>query len=105
MSDVMTAINALCAEGEKLFATQRLIDFLGLSQTSQLFAIGVSIPSRNEGVRVVRTVRSLVHGRSCAFPLEVVVVDDASTDHSCDGLPQIARESPNVSVVVRRLNR
>jgi glycosyltransferase involved in cell wall biosynthesis len=96
MSDLLIAMNALRAEGEKFLGTQGLlVDH----------AISVIIPSRNEGAKVARTVRSLVAGRSRAFPLEVVVVDDASTDLSCEGLPAISAEASNVSVVVRRLDR
>jgi len=68
-------------------------------------AISVVIPSRNEGQRVFRTVRSIVSGRSCAFPLEVVVVDDASTDGSCARLADAVGPAPNFRLVVRRLDR
>jgi glycosyltransferase involved in cell wall biosynthesis len=68
-------------------------------------AISVIIPSRNEGERIVRTVRSLALGRSCAFPLEIVVIDDASTDGSCDHLAAAVGHSPNFRLVVRRLTR
>jgi GT2 family glycosyltransferase len=68
-------------------------------------AISVVIPSRNEGGKLLRTVRSLVEGRSGAFPLEVVVVDDASTDGSCDRLAEAIGPTPGVRLVVRRLER
>ncbi len=68
-------------------------------------AISVIIPSRNEGESILRTVQSLVAGRSCAFPLEVVVVDDASTDGSCDGLVDAVGQPENVRVIVRRLDQ
>ncbi len=67
--------------------------------------ICVVIPSRNEGGKILRTVRSLVEGRSSAFPLEVVVVDDASTDGSCDRLAGAIGPAPNFRLVVRRLGR
>jgi glycosyltransferase involved in cell wall biosynthesis len=67
--------------------------------------ISVIIPSRNEGGRIVRTVRSLATGRSRPFPLEVVVVDDASTDGSCDRLADAVGPALNVRLVVRRLPR
>jgi glycosyltransferase involved in cell wall biosynthesis len=67
--------------------------------------ISVIIPSRNEGGRIVRTVRSLVTGRSRPFPLEVVVVDDASSDGSCDRLADAVGPAPNVRLVVGRLPR
>src|SRR5580700_7151806 len=105
MSDLLTAFKALCAEGETLLGAQSLRNLPFIPTGKTISPISVIVPSRNEGEKVARTVRSLVHGRSNAFPLEVVVVDDASTDQSCDRLPEITSESPNVSVVVRRLER
>lgn len=57
--------------------------------------ISVVIPSRNEGGNILRTVRSLVEGRSSGFPLEVVVVDDDSTDGSCDRLADAVGSAQN----------
>src|ERR1700727_3030896 len=104
MSDLLTAINALCAEERKLLGIS-LQNHSPLAGGQTISALSAIIPSRNEGAKVARMIRSLVRGRSSAFQLEVVVVDDASTDNSCDRLPEIASESPNVSVVVRRLER
>jgi len=66
--------------------------------------ISVIIPVRNEGEKISRTVRSLIFGRSCRFPLEVVIVDDASIDGACNALPQLANGMPEVRIIVRRLN-
>jgi GT2 family glycosyltransferase len=68
-------------------------------------SISVVIPSRNEGGKILRAVRSLMEGRSSAFPLEVVVVDDASTDGSCDRLSDSIASASNFRLVVRRLER
>ena len=102
MSDPLTALRALCAEAERFLGAS---DPLNLSSGQRISPISVIIPCRDEGQKIACTVRSLVHGRSTGFPLEVVVVDDASTDRSCDILPEIASESPNTSVVVSRLER
>lgn len=48
--------------------------------------ITVVIPARNEGSALLRAVESIVRARSSAFPLEVVVVDDASADGCCEAL-------------------
>ena len=66
--------------------------------------ISVIIPVRNEGDRIALAVRSIVDGRSCSFPLEVVIVDDASTDGSCDNLEEVIEGTPETSLVVRRLD-
>lgn len=48
--------------------------------------ISVVIPVRNEGPRLHAAVSSIVAGRSTRFPLQIVLVDDASSDGCCDGL-------------------
>jgi glycosyltransferase involved in cell wall biosynthesis len=48
--------------------------------------ISVVIPVRNEGPRLFAAISSIVAGRSSVFPLQIVLVDDASTDGCCDGL-------------------
>jgi len=53
-------------------------------------AISIVIPVRNEGTRIADTIRSFVTGRSSAFPLEFVIVDDASSDGCCDNLALLA---------------
>jgi glycosyltransferase involved in cell wall biosynthesis len=66
-------------------------------------AISVLIPVRNEGEAVVETIRSIVRGRSEPFPLEVVVVDDASIDGCCDRLDRAFEGSRDARLIVRRL--
>jgi glycosyltransferase involved in cell wall biosynthesis len=68
-------------------------------------AISVIIPVRNEGQRIVQTVQSLFFGRSSSFPLEIVVVDDASTDGSCAKLIHLAENIRNASIILRRLKK
>jgi glycosyltransferase involved in cell wall biosynthesis len=65
--------------------------------------VSVVMPARNEGKRVGRAVRSAVVHRSCRFPLEVVVVDDASDDGSCEELAKLAEDTDDVHIKVRRL--
>ncbi len=48
--------------------------------------LSVVFPARNEGGRVKAAIDSIVAGRSEAFPLQIVVVDDASADGCCDGI-------------------
>jgi len=50
--------------------------------------ISVVIPVRNEGERLNAAVSSIVAGRSSLFPLEIILVDDASSDCCCDGLAE-----------------
>jgi len=66
--------------------------------------LSLVIPVRNEGVRIIRTVESIVRGRSCRFPIEIVIVDDASIDGACERLSQAVVDKPEVSLVVRRLS-
>jgi glycosyltransferase involved in cell wall biosynthesis len=63
----------------------------------------VIIPVRNEGGRIAKTIQSIVGGRSCCFPLELVIVDDASTDGACENLEQWIEGSPETRLTVRRL--
>ena len=48
--------------------------------------ISVVIPARNEGQRLAAAVCSIAAGRSWLFPLEIVVVDDASSDGCCEAV-------------------
>ncbi len=50
--------------------------------------ISVVIPVRNEGQRLHAAVSSIVSGRSDRLPLQIVLVDDDSTDGCCDGLSE-----------------
>jgi glycosyltransferase involved in cell wall biosynthesis len=67
--------------------------------------ISVVIPVRNEGTRLTATLRSIAYGRSCLFPLEIVVVDDASEDGCCDHLGDLFDKTDLVSLRVIRLDR
>jgi len=51
-------------------------------------AISVVIPVRNEGHRLRVAVSSIVYGRSSHFPLQIVLVDDNSSDGCCNDLSQ-----------------
>ena len=68
--------------------------------------ISVIMPARNEGARVGQALRSFAMGRSALFPLEIVVVDDASEDGCCNGLENLLSwERDQAYVRVIRLNR
>ncbi|TYL73226.1 glycosyltransferase family 2 protein [Bradyrhizobium cytisi] len=73
------------------------------SQNMRITPVSVIIPVRNEGDRIVQTVESILSGRSRSFPVEIVVVDDGSTDNSCDGLMPVADCYGEASLVVIRL--
>ena len=53
----------------------------------------------------MQAVKSISAGRSQPFPLELVIVDDASTDGCCDNLSAAMSRSANCRVTVKRLNR
>jgi glycosyltransferase involved in cell wall biosynthesis len=65
--------------------------------------ISVIIPVRNEGDRILQAVLSIVSGRSRPFPLEVVVIDDASDDNVCERVNLATEKAPNVRIVTLRL--
>jgi len=44
------------------------------------------MPARNEGQRIVEAISSIIAGRVGRSPLQIVVVDDQSTDGSCANL-------------------
>jgi len=71
--------------------------------TMQPTPVSVIIPVRNEGGRIAHAIRSIVEGRSCCFPLELVIVDDASTDGACEDLQQLIEGAPETRLMVRRL--
>jgi glycosyltransferase involved in cell wall biosynthesis len=71
--------------------------------TIQATPISVIIPVRNEGGRIARAISSIVAGRSRCFPLELVIVDDASTDGACENLERSIEGSAQTSLKVRRL--
>lgn len=51
--------------------------------------VSVVIPVRNEGQRLKAAVYSIVAGRSSRFPLQIVLVDDNSSDDCCSGLSDL----------------
>jgi glycosyltransferase involved in cell wall biosynthesis len=65
--------------------------------------ISVIIPARNEGDRIIQTALSVVLGRSCDFPLELIIVDDASSDGACERIPAAIAAAPEVRLVMHRL--
>ena len=67
--------------------------------------VSVVIPSRNEGAQLRAAIRSLAAGRSHPFALQIVVIDDASTDASCDDLEVLARQYPALEITLRRMPR
>jgi glycosyltransferase involved in cell wall biosynthesis len=68
--------------------------------------ISVVMPVRNEGRRLANGILSFITGRSFRFPIEFVIVDDASTDGCCDGLMDWGRSLGNeVSIRLIRLPR
>jgi glycosyltransferase involved in cell wall biosynthesis len=71
--------------------------------TMQPTPISVIIPVRNEGGRIAPAIQSIVRGRSCSFPLELVIVDDASTDGACESLERCIEGSRETHLKVRRL--
>lgn len=73
-----------------------------MTWSQENFAVSVIIPARNEGQRLVAATDSIVAGRSCRFPLQIVVVDDASSDDSCAAAANRyswARDAVQVDVV------
>jgi glycosyltransferase involved in cell wall biosynthesis len=69
----------------------------------QIAPISFILPVRNEGMRLLATIRSIIAGRSRVFPLEFVIVDDASSDGACDTIENELRNEDEVQFVVRRL--
>ena len=65
------------------------------------FLVSVIIASRQEGSEIRETVQSAAD--AATGPLEIIVVDDGSTDGSCDGLTELSR--PGVAVHVVRAER
>jgi glycosyltransferase involved in cell wall biosynthesis len=66
--------------------------------------ISIVIPARNEGISLLRAVESIIAGRSECFPLEIVIVDDASTeDHASRSVAGFHAPGRNVFVNVVRL--
>jgi glycosyltransferase involved in cell wall biosynthesis len=68
--------------------------------------ISVVIPARNESDRLPTTIRSITDTRSTNFDLEIVIVDDASTDDSYSHLAATNPEltAPGLSMKVLRVD-
>ena len=65
-------------------------------------AISVIIPARNEGDRLLRGISSVVEGRSCRFPLQIVVIDDDSSDDCTASLERLyswSRDRVRIDVI------
>ena len=65
--------------------------------------ISVIIPVKNEGTKIVDTVASIISGRSKEFPIELVIVDDGSSDRACEGLKAAFGCAINVNLKIRAL--
>src|SRR5262249_38916478 len=76
-----------------------------VSQKQARPLISVVIPARNEADRLMGTIRSVICTCSSSLPLEIVVVDDASTDGSCMNLMESNPEfdRPGLSIKVLRV--
>jgi glycosyltransferase involved in cell wall biosynthesis len=70
--------------------------------------ISVVMPARNEGARVLATLRSILATRTLHGPIEIVIVDDASEDGCCGNLiydiPALQQQHPGLAVRIRRLH-
>ena len=66
--------------------------------------VSVIMPAWNESNRLLPTIQSLVEARSVIYDLEVVVVDDASTDGCCtDLMYKVSQlDAPRLSLKVLR---
>ena len=81
----------------------------GLSSVTALAnepVLSVVIPVRNEGDRLKAAVASITAGRSDRFPLQIVLVDDNSSDDCCSGIAEsFSWHRDRVRVDVIRLPR
>lgn len=67
--------------------------------------VSIVIPVRNEGVRIRNAILSFINGRSKLFPIEFVIVDDASDDGCCCELENLlAYDEYLVNIKIIRLN-
>jgi glycosyltransferase involved in cell wall biosynthesis len=69
--------------------------------------ISVTIPARNEGGKVARTIQSIARARTTDARVEFVIVDDASSDETIANLvaavPDLLKE-PKIDIQVHRLD-
>lgn len=68
-----------------------------------MHGISVIVPARDEGAGLLAMVRGLLAGRRGRLPVEVVVVDDASSDGSGDAVRAWAGRQRGVRIEVVRL--
>ena len=69
-------------------------------------AISIIIPARNEGEMVKKAILSFAAGRSHKFPIEFVIVDDASADGCCHGVQYLlGAEKDAATVTVIRMQQ
>jgi len=61
--------------------------------------ISIIMPARNEADRVRKAVHSFVLNRSKPFPLEFIIVDDASEDGCCEGLDSMFHPEKNAVII------
>jgi glycosyltransferase involved in cell wall biosynthesis len=71
--------------------------------TGQQPRLSVIIPARDEGSALEQTVDSIARGRACDEPVEIVIVDDASSDGSCQRLAAASREYAACGVLLKVL--
>jgi glycosyltransferase involved in cell wall biosynthesis len=63
-------------------------------------SLSIVLPCRNEAGNVVRVVgEALARGRDVAYDVEVIVVDDGSSDSTATLAEALAREDPRVRVI------
>jgi glycosyltransferase involved in cell wall biosynthesis len=74
------------------------------SRSSYQPHISVLLPVRNESQQLMPTLYSIIEGRSHPFPLEIVIVDDASRDCCSNITRDFARNSGCVDINVIRLD-
>lgn len=79
------------------FGLRRLREASASEATGEPPRVSVIVPSRDEAERVERTVRGLLAQREVA--VQVVAVDDRSTDETSQILAEIAAEDPRLEVV------
>src|ERR1700723_3103282 len=64
--------------------------------------VSIVLPARNEGGRLIPTIRSAARTRTGRTEGEFVIADDASTDDTTTGLDDVARRIPRARLTVCR---
>jgi cellulose synthase/poly-beta-1,6-N-acetylglucosamine synthase-like glycosyltransferase len=67
--------------------------------------VSVLMPTFNEGLRAYETIASIVHSDYPAEKLELIAIDDCSSDDSYEWLLKAGAEFPNVKVSRNEVNR